>query len=226
MRSARAATREFEELASKAAACQLCPRMFGRMRVLSPANGLLSARLLFIAEAPGRLGADKSAVPLSGDQSGRNFERFLTGAGMVRDDCFITNAVLCNPRDQSGRNRKPAIDELARCRPFLEATIRLVNPLLVVTLGSVALEAARALVSHDLRLKRDVAALSQWDGRHLMPLYHPGPRALIHRPAPLQADDYRSVARALHALIAESHSVVARSSNSTSRRETPGSTWA
>ena len=32
---------------------------------------------MFIGEAPGRKGADQTRVPFSGDQSGKNFDRFL-----------------------------------------------------------------------------------------------------------------------------------------------------
>src|SRR3954447_6489609 len=89
---------EFARLVEEARACQVCPRMTGRTRLLGPANGLLTARVYFVAEAPGRLGGDRTAIPLCGDQSGRNFERLLVEAGLERSEIFVTNAVLCNPR--------------------------------------------------------------------------------------------------------------------------------
>src|SRR5438046_3124119 len=97
----------FAQLVQTVQACRLCPRMEGRTRVLGPANGPMSARILFVAEAPGRFGGDRSGVPLSGDRTGRTFTELLGAAGLRRDEIFITNAVLCNPRDHAGRNDRP-----------------------------------------------------------------------------------------------------------------------
>jgi DNA polymerase len=44
-------------------------------------------------------------------------------------------------------------------------------------------------------LREGIATPVQWNGRWLVPLYHPGARALIHRPFALQAEDYRRLAR-------------------------------
>jgi len=181
----------FRQLVQRAQDCRRCLRMEGRVRVLSPANGSIHASVLFIAEAPGRLGADRFAIPLYGDQTGRNFEVFLSAAGLRRDAIFVTNAVLCNPRDDQGRNAAPAQREIANCAGHLGATIALIDPRYVVTLGAVALRALQHIAPHDLRLRRDVGRVVPWHGRRLVPLYHPGPRALIHRPLSVQLQDYQ-----------------------------------
>src|SRR5579862_3408841 len=64
----------FDALVTRATACRRCPSMDGRRRVLSTLNGPIDARVLFIAEAPGRRGGDRTGVPLTSDQTGRNFE--------------------------------------------------------------------------------------------------------------------------------------------------------
>src|SRR5205823_9866924 len=46
-----------DALAGRVQACRLCPRMEGRTRVFGRANGDTTAPLLFVAAAPGRLGA-------------------------------------------------------------------------------------------------------------------------------------------------------------------------
>ena len=56
----------FALLVAEAAACNLCPQMCERRAVLSEHNGQLSARVLFIGEAPGRQGGDRTRVPFSG----------------------------------------------------------------------------------------------------------------------------------------------------------------
>jgi uracil-DNA glycosylase family 4 len=181
----------FIHLVAAAQACRACPRMEGRTRLLSAANGSLHPRIVFIAEAPGRLGGDRTAVPLAGDQSGRNFDRLLAAAGIARSEVFITNAVLCNPRDDAGRNAPPSTMEVRNCSGFLEATLHLLQPEYVVTLGVVALRALALIEPHDLTLARDVGRQVHWHGRWLVPLYHPGPRAQLHRTFQQQAEDFR-----------------------------------
>jgi uracil-DNA glycosylase len=93
----------FQALVHCVEECEVCPRMEGRARVLGSANGPERAKVLFIAEAPGRLGAERSRIPLHGDQTGRNFEALLASVKLKRREVFITNAVLCNPQDEFGR---------------------------------------------------------------------------------------------------------------------------
>ncbi|MGN6362027.1 MAG: uracil-DNA glycosylase family protein [Thermomicrobiales bacterium] len=154
--------------------------------MLTAANGRPGALVFFVGEAPGRFGGERTGVPLSGDQSGRNFTALLAAAGLRRQDVFITNAVLCNPRDERGRNRPPARAELAACGEFLARQLAAIDAPLVVPLGAVALAALGALAPHGLRLRDAVGRPRAWQGRLLMPLYHPGPRATsptLRRPA-------------------------------------------
>ena len=181
----------FTRLVDEVQACRTCPRMEGRTRLLGPANGPLHPRVCFIAEAPGRLGGDRTAVPLCGDQSGRNFDRLLAAAGLARAAVFITNAVLCNPRDGAGRNASPASSEIRNCSHFLAATLDLLQPPYVVTLGAVALRAVALIEPHEAALAANVGDVIPWRGRWLIPLYHPGPRAQLHRPFAQQAEDFR-----------------------------------
>jgi uracil-DNA glycosylase family 4 len=145
---------------------------------------------MFIGEAPGRRGADRTGVPFAGDKSGDNFETLLRNIGWARDDIFVTNAVLCNPRSREGNNDPPSRDELARCSTFLQMTLEVVEPEVVVTLGAVALQAIALIQPHTYDLKQTVAQLVPWAGRWLMPMYHPGPRATVHRALAAQRADY------------------------------------
>jgi DNA polymerase len=171
--------------------------MCGRSAVLSNLNGSPNARIMFIGEAPGRKGADRTRVPFSGDQSGANLDRFLTSIDLKREDIFITSAALCNPRTESGANRKPTQKELANCSAFLRRTIELINPRVIVTLGSVALEALKRIQYHELNLKESAAEIHSWQDRVLVPIY-PSPQVLAsHRREKQQLQDYRVVAKAV-----------------------------
>jgi uracil-DNA glycosylase family 4 len=172
--------------------------MCGRSAVLSELNGSIDASVMFIGEAPGRKGADRTRIPFSGDQSGMNFDRFLDSIELTRNQIFITSAALCNPRTESGANRKPGKTELTNCSPFLARTIELVNPQLIVTLGSVALEALKRIHYHEFTLKDSAATIQSWNGRVLVPIYHPSPQVLAsHRREAQQLRDYQVVAKAI-----------------------------
>ena len=175
--------------------------MCGRSAVLSDLNGSPDARVMFIGEAPGRKGADRTRVPFSGDQSGANFDRFLNSIELTRQEIFITSAALCNPRSESGANRKPTQKELTNCSDFLRRTIELVDPRVIVTLGSVALEALKRIQYHDLSLKESAAQVHSWNNRVLVPIYHPSPQVLAsHRREAEQLRDYQVVRSGLNGL--------------------------
>ena len=190
--------KRFVGLAAEAAVCTRCPAMCERAAVLSELNGSVYARVMFIGEAPGRKGADRTRVPFSGDQSGKNFERFLASIDLKRSEIFITSAALCNPREESGANRRPKASEIRNCSDFLRRSIALVDPRVVVTLGTVALEALKLVHYHDFNLKNDAGRIRGWNGRLLVPLYHPSPQVLItSRNEAAQLKDYRVVRRAI-----------------------------
>jgi uracil-DNA glycosylase len=188
----------FNRIVAEAAMCTRCPAMCERAAVLSELNGPVSARIMFIGEAPGRKGADRTRVPFSGDQSGKNFDRFLASIGLGREDIFITSAAICNPRAESGANRKPTKAEVANCSYFLRQVLKIVDPAVVVTLGSVALDALKAIEPHDVTLRESAARIQQWNGRVLVPIYHPSPQVLAsHRREQEQLHDYQIVAQAM-----------------------------
>jgi uracil-DNA glycosylase len=189
---------QFAALVAEAAMCVRCPAMCERAAVLSELNGNLEAGVMFIGEAPGRKGADRTRIPFSSDQSGRNFDRFLAAAGLERSQIFITSAALCNPRTASGANRRPTVGELHNCSNFLRRTIELINPRVIVTLGGVALQALKLIDDHHFTLRDDAAEVRRWNSRTLIPLYHPSPQVLITtRDENAQLRDYKVVAHAV-----------------------------
>lgn len=193
----------FAQLVEDAQTCRKCPRMEGRRRVLSADNGVLSAALVFVAEAPGRLGGDRGGIPLSGDASGRNFGRYLAAAGLARANVFVTNAALCNPRTMHGTNAPPSAGEVRACSPFLRRTLAIVAPRVVVTLGAKALSALGLIAPHEIVLSRDAVTAIAWNGMTVFPLYHPSPQVAVSptgRTHAAQENDYRALSRYLQKL--------------------------
>ncbi len=164
-----------------------------RKRVLGPLNGNLNSTVVFVAEAPGRLGADKYGIPLFGDQTGRNFDYFISSVGITRDSIFITNAILCNPRELSGNNGSPSMTEIRNCSTFLEDTIKIIQPRFIVTLGSKALVSLNVIQPHEIKLSEGVGHLFPWGQYSVFPLFHPGPRAFIWRTKSKQYEDYKTL---------------------------------
>ncbi len=193
---------EFDSLAEEARTCTLCPRLAGREAVLSRQNGSLAPQVLFVAEAPGRRGADRTRVPMQGDASGRNFRLLLEGIGLKREQIFITNAVLCSPRTETGANDTPTRAEVANCSAFLRRQLDLLRPPLVVSLGATALAALERLEPHGLRLAQDVGRCVIWRGTFLTPVYHPSPQVIISRRSlAQQGEDWQAIRRALDQLL-------------------------
>ena len=127
----------FAQLVETARSCRICPDLADKAAVLSDLNGSLAPKVMFIGEAPGRVGADRTRRPFYGDKSGDNLQKLLDSIGLSRDDLFITSAVLCSPRSPTDANRKPTRAEIKNCLAHLRTTIDLIDPPVIATLGSV-----------------------------------------------------------------------------------------
>ncbi|MGA2953356.1 MAG: uracil-DNA glycosylase [Caulobacteraceae bacterium] len=138
--------------------CPLCPRLVAYRAANAaehpdwfngpaPSFGDPDARLLVVGLAPGRMGANRTGRPFTGDFAGVLLYETLIGAGFARGryqarpddgltlvDCMIANAVRCAPP-----GNKPTPAEEAACRPFLAARLADLPRLkVVVALGEVA----------------------------------------------------------------------------------------
>lgn len=176
------------------ATCLSCTlRNSRRVEPSVPKHSGSAPSILFVAEAPGRLGAHKTGVPLLGDATARRFEGLLASVGLSRFDVAITNAVLCTPLDAAGRNRAPTAREIRACAKRLAATIDEVAPALVVALGATALCGLGSIEQHDMSVARHAGEVREWYGRRLGVMYHPGPRARAHRNDVAQVADLKSI---------------------------------
>ncbi len=143
--------------------CRNCTLAKTRHRVVN-GQGALKARLMFVWEAPG-LDEDQEDRPFAGP-SGQLLTRMIQAIDLKREEVFITLAVKCQPPE----NRQPLKEETEACRPFLLEEIRLVDPVILVALGDVAL---RTITGS----KEGVSALrGRWldfQGRRFMATHHP-----------------------------------------------------
>src|SRR6266545_3077538 len=124
-------TTELERIAAEASTCTRCRLHQGRTQVVF-GQGSPTADLMFVGEGPG-FHEDRQGQPFVGP-SGQLLNRLLSEIGLRREDVYVTNVVRCRPPG----NRDPQPDEIEACSGWMEATIRLVDPKVVVTLGNFA----------------------------------------------------------------------------------------
>ncbi len=120
-----------EKIAGDVRGCPLCKLARTRKNAV-PGEGQISAKIMFIGEAPGR-SEDEKGKPFVG-AAGRILDNVLKKAGIERSQVFITNIVKCRPPN----NRVPEEDELIACRPYLDRQIALIKPKVICILGRTA----------------------------------------------------------------------------------------
>ncbi len=153
-------------------ACQACILGNSRHQAVF-GEGNPRSRLMFIGEGPGKE-EDRQGRPFVGP-AGQLLDQMLKAMGMNRHEhVYIANVVKCRPPG----NRVPDPAEITACHSYLARQIDLINPAIVVLLGSTAL---KALFGPHRRI---TGARGQWIGhndRWWMPTYHPA--ALLRNPA-------------------------------------------
>lgn len=108
---------------------------------------------MLLGEQPGDQ-EDLAGKPFVGP-AGRILDRALEEAGIDRDRVYVTNTVKhfkWEPRGKRRIHKKPNSREIAACRPWLEAELRVVRPDLLVCLGATA---AQAIFGPQFRVTRE-----------------------------------------------------------------------
>lgn len=119
-------------VAEEASTCTRCALAAGRTTVVF-GMGDPTSDLMFVGEGPGAE-EDKQGLPFVG-RSGKLLDQLVwEEMGLTRDRTYIANVVKCRPPN----NRDPLPEEIAACRPYLEAQLDLIEPKVVVTLGKFA----------------------------------------------------------------------------------------
>jgi DNA polymerase len=132
-------------------------------------DGNPDADLLFIGEAPG-FHEDKQGRPFVG-AAGQLLDTMLASVGLDRTTCAIANVIKCRPPG----NRDPVPDEIAACRPYLEAQIHFMAPTVIVTLGNFA---TRFVLDRQVSISRVRGQRFSAFGAVVIPTFHPA--AILH----------------------------------------------
>jgi uracil-DNA glycosylase len=123
------------------------------------------AELMFVGEAPGA-DEDVQGEPFVG-RAGQLLTKIIEAIGLSRADVYIANVIKCRPPG----NRNPAPEEVNTCQPFLFRQIDIIQPRVIVALGTFA---AHTLLATDVPISRIRGVVHDFrGGSKLIPTFHP-----------------------------------------------------
>ena len=96
-------------------------------------DGNPESKIMIIGEGPGA-NEDKEGLPFVG-RAGKLLDKMLSSIKLDRKNVYITNVVNYRPPE----NRKPTEEEILRYYPYLIKHIEIINPKILILLGSTAL---------------------------------------------------------------------------------------
>src|SRR6184192_1229267 len=176
------ATNSLAKVAAAAKECTACP-LYKKATQTVFGEGPKHATMLLVGEQPGDY-EDVAGKPFVGP-AGKIMDRALEEAGIDRKEVYVTNAVKhfkWEPRGKRRIHQKPNSREVAACRPWLEAELRLVRPKLLVVLGSTA---GQAIFGPSFRVTRE-------RGKVLSSKFAPKVVATVHPSSLLRQPDEES----------------------------------
>lgn len=171
--------RDMEKLCALVQTCHKCVSLTKSRNKIVNGYGDLNASVLFVGEAPGRLGADITGIPFTRDKSGKLLQSLLYQIGMNNNEkhsdnpllknAYITNVIRCNPRNLKNNNATPKSNEIFNCNDYLKMEIKIINPLIIVPLG---LTASRVFLGNNFTGKC-FGFIFFIQGTCIFPLWHP-----------------------------------------------------
>ncbi len=159
-----------EAVAGAIAACKLCTLSSSAINHV-PGEGNPQARFVVVGEAPGQT-EDELGRPFVG-KSGDLLTKILEAIGFKREDVFICNVLKHRPPG----NRNPNADEIVACRPFLLRQLELLQPKVILAVGTFA---AQTLLETDTPIGKLRGVEHRYHGIPLVATYHPA--ALLRNP--------------------------------------------
>ena len=145
-------------------ACTRCALHQGRTQtVFSRGSG--RSGICFVGEGPGA-DEDAQGYPFVG-QAGQLLDRMIAAMGFDREDVYVCNIVKCRPP----KNRKPELDEMSACVPYLHEQLTLIRPRVIIALGATAVQGLLGTSGGITRLRGD---WKLYRGEiDVMPTFHP-----------------------------------------------------
>jgi uracil-DNA glycosylase len=161
---------EDEDIARVVHDCTRCP-LYATATNAVPGEGPAQAEMMAIGEAPGA-NEDATGRPFVG-QAGQLLTKILAAVNLRREDVFICNVMKHRPPG----NRNPTPDEVAACSPYLVRQIEVIQPKVILALGTFA---AQTLLATKLPIGKLRGQVHRYHGVPLVVTYHPA--ALLRNP--------------------------------------------
>ena len=158
-------------IAAEVEECTRCPLYKTATRGV-PGSGNPKADFMCVGEAPGA-NEDEQGVPFVG-AAGQLLTKILAAVNLSRDEVFITNVVKHRPPG----NRNPAEDEIQACTPYLIRQLELIQPKVILALGTFA---AQTLLNSKTPIGKLRGEVHRYHGIPVVVTYHPA--ALLRNPA-------------------------------------------
>ena len=98
-------------------------------------DGNPKSKIMLVGEAPGA-NEDEEGLPFVG-RAGQLLDKMLSAINLNRNKVYISNIINFRPPD----NRRPTDDEIKRYLPFISKHIEIIQPKILVLLGSTAMNA-------------------------------------------------------------------------------------
>ena len=108
-------------------------------------DGNPKSKIMLIGEAPGA-NEDQEGIPFVG-RAGMLLDKMLTAINLDRKKVYISNIINYRPPE----NRRPTDEEIKRYLPFITKHIEIINPKILVLLGSTAMN---ALIGNDVVISK------------------------------------------------------------------------
>jgi len=131
-------------------------------------DGNISAKIMIIGEGPGAQ-EDAEGKPFVG-RAGKLLDKMLESIHLNRTKVYISNVVNYRPP----ANRRPTEEEIVRYLPYLKNHIEIMNPKILILLGSTALNAiiGNATVISKARgkwIQKEIGTVKPW----IIASFHP-----------------------------------------------------
>jgi DNA polymerase len=174
--------RDLASLREAAKACRGCS-LYRHATQTVFGEGREGAEILIIGEQPGAR-EDIEGEPFVGP-AGRLLDECLAAAGIERSETYVTNAVKHFKFQARGKirlHKKPTLQEVVACRPWLDSEVEAVRPRLILCLGATA---AQDLLGSKFRLTQHRGEIFEMPNG-------PAISATIHPSAILRAPDHEA----------------------------------
>ena len=147
---------KLSELREEITGCRRC-ELYREATQAVTSVGNTRARMMLVGEQPGDH-EDVEGEPFVGP-AGRVLDAALQATGIERSDVYLTNAVKHFRFERRGKrriHRKPAVEHIEACHPWLEAEVAIVRPRVVLCLGATA---GRAVLGRPVRIGEERGGL-------------------------------------------------------------------